>query len=134
MNIFAISLLPLGVVQILHNTQAFWATGLGYWCNKESFHPVEGIGIIACFIGVVLIGMSSNQKEAQEEVEIPDSVISDILPTNEKAVSIIGIALMIFVAFNDASLNVMARTMKDVHFSLLQFWFGASGVIILIIY
>ena len=78
--------------------------------------------------------MSSNQKEAQEEVEIPDSVISDILPTNEKAVSIIGIALMIFVAFNDASLNVMARTMKDVHFSLLQFWFGASGVIILIIY
>jgi len=41
---------------------------------------------------------------------------------------------MLFVAFNDASLNVMARTMKDVHFSLLQFWFGAIGLCILLVY
>lgn len=41
---------------------------------------------------------------------------------------------MLFVALNDASLNVMARAMKDVHYSLMQFWFGAIGLIILIIY
>lgn len=41
---------------------------------------------------------------------------------------------MLFVAFNDASLNVMARTMKDVHYSLIQFWFGAIGLMILFVY
>mmetsp|Transcript_2278 Transcript_2278/g.3098 ORF Transcript_2278/g.3098 Transcript_2278/m.3098 type:complete len:209 (-) Transcript_2278:103-729(-) len=41
---------------------------------------------------------------------------------------------MLFVAFNDASLNVMARTMKDVHYSLIQFWFGAIGLVILLAY
>lgn len=47
---------------------------------------------------------------------------------------IIGIVTMLFVAFNDASLNVLARTMKDLHFSLIQFWFSAIGGILLTIY
>ena len=41
---------------------------------------------------------------------------------------------MVFVAFNDGLLAVMARTMKSIHFSLLMFWFSAIGMVILTIY
>ena len=47
---------------------------------------------------------------------------------------IIGILVMCFVAFNDGMLAVLARTMKDVHFSLLMFWFSAIGFFLLNIF
>ena len=53
---------------------------------------------------------------------------------SENTMRIIGIVTMLFVAFNDASLNVLARTMKDLHYSLIQFWFSAIGLAFLIIY
>ena len=39
---------------------------------------------------------------------------------------------MCFVAFNDGMLAVLARTMKDVHFSILMFWFSAIGMVVLV--
>ena len=53
---------------------------------------------------------------------------------SKNAMRIVGIVVMIFVAFNDASLNVLARTMKDLHYSLIQFWFSAIGLGFLVIY
>ena len=47
---------------------------------------------------------------------------------------VIGILVMVFVAFNDGLLAVLARTMKDVHFSILMFWFAAIGVLTLTIF
>ena len=41
---------------------------------------------------------------------------------------------MLFVAANDASLNVLARTMKDLHYSVIQFWFSAIGLVFLATY
>ena len=41
---------------------------------------------------------------------------------------------MVFVAFNDGLLAVMARSMKQIHFSLLMFWFSTIGMLILITY
>ena len=41
---------------------------------------------------------------------------------------------MIFVAFNDSLLAVMARSMKSIHFSLLMFWFSVIGMLILLTY
>ena len=44
------------------------------------------------------------------------------------AMKLIGIGVMLFVAFNDSTLNVLARTMKDLHYSVIQFWFSAIGL------
>ena len=41
---------------------------------------------------------------------------------------------MVFVAFNDGLLAVMARSMKSIHFSLMMFWFSAIGMIILVVF
>lgn len=58
LNVYAISILSLGVVTILQNTQAFWTAILAYYFNGESFYAVEAIGIVACFFGVILIGIA----------------------------------------------------------------------------
>ena len=67
-------------------------------------------------------------EEHQEEEEIV------LFGGSKNAMRIVGIVVMIFVAFNDASLNVLARTMKDLHYSLIQFWFSAIGLGFLVIY
>ena len=39
---------------------------------------------------------------------------------------------MIFVAFNDSMMAVLARKMKEVHFSIIMFWFSAIGMLIIV--
>lgn len=45
---------------------------------------------------------------------------------------IVGILIMLFVAFNDSMLAVLARKMKEIHYSIIMFWFSALGVIMVI--
>ena len=78
---------------------------------------MEAIGILACFVGVILIGLAEG-KRPEDVDEIPESNV-ELFGGNEAALRMVGILIMLFVAFNDASLNVMARTMKDVHYSLM---------------
>ena len=47
---------------------------------------------------------------------------------------LIGVFVMVFVAFNDGLTFVMARSMKSIHFSLLMFWFSAIGMTILAVF
>ena len=75
MNVFAISLLPLGLLTIIQNTQAFWTAILAYFINKETFYKVEGVGIVACFAGVVMIAMSGDKHEEDTSAspfEVPE--------------------------------------------------------------
>ena len=125
--------MSLGVVTILQNTQAFWTAILAYYMNNESFHAIEGIGIVGCFIGVLLIGYAVGERP-EEDVPIPSNYLNELFGDNEKTLRALGVLIMLFVAFNDASLNVMARTMKDVHYGILQFWFSAIGLTILVAY
>jgi hypothetical protein len=47
---------------------------------------------------------------------------------------VVGICVMVFVAFNDSMVAVLARKMKQVHFSIIMFWFAAVGTFILTSY
>ena len=40
----------------------------------------------------------------------------------------LGFILMCFVAANDGMVAVLARRMKDVHFSVMMFWFATFGM------
>ena len=62
LNVYAISLMPLSIVTIIQNTQAFWTAILAYYINKEAFYAIEGIGILACFFGVLMIAMASDDE------------------------------------------------------------------------
>jgi drug/metabolite transporter (DMT)-like permease len=54
-NLLVIVMLPLGTMQIVQNTQAFWTTIFGYLVNQENFLKIELIGIFACFCGVIMM-------------------------------------------------------------------------------
>jgi len=47
---------------------------------------------------------------------------------------VVGIVVMLFVAFNDATLAVLARQMQELHFSIMMFWFSAIGLLFIITY
>ena len=47
---------------------------------------------------------------------------------------VLGIGVMLFVAFNDATLAVLARKMKELHFSIMMFWFSAIGLMFILAY
>ena len=47
---------------------------------------------------------------------------------------LIGILVMCFVAFNDGMLAVLARKMRDLHFSIMMFWFSTIGMLVLSIF
>ena len=42
------------------------------------------------------------------------------------------VAIMTGVAANDALIAVMARTMKEIHFSVIMFWFSFVGFVLLL--
>ena len=102
---------------------------MGFVINKEQFLKIELIGILACFCGVVMMAMSSFDEDAapKHDETVPHGIFVHYG-------RIIGILTMCFVAFNDGMLAVLARTMKDIHFSVLMFWFSAIGVFVLNIY
>jgi hypothetical protein len=41
---------------------------------------------------------------------------------------LIGFGIMILVAANDGMVAVLARRMKDLHFSVMMWWFAAIGL------
>ena len=125
LNCFAIQLLPLSMMTIVQNTQAFWTVLLGYMINNEQFLRVEVIGILACFCGVIMMAASDGADE------VPDSNSAMQGSGLQTFGRLVGVLVMVFVAFNDGLLAVMARTMKSLHFSLLMFWFSAIGMAIL---
>ena len=60
LNCFAIQLLPISMMTIVQNTQAFWTVLLGWMINNEKFHRIEAVGILACFSGVIMMALSED--------------------------------------------------------------------------
>ena len=60
LNCFAIQLLPMSMMTIVQNTQAFWTVLLGWMINNEKFLKVEAVGILVCFSGVIMMAMSED--------------------------------------------------------------------------
>ena len=124
LNCFAIQLLPISMMTIVQNTQAFWTVLLGWMINNEKFHRVEAVGILACFSGVLMMAVSEDP--AAEEGTQQN--------TYGSFARLIGVLVMVFVAFNDGLTFVMARTMKQIHFSVMMFWFSAIGLVLILTY
>ena len=88
---------------------------LGFFLNGEAFTLLEVCGMLACFSGVVMMALTG-----YDPTECPYLLGKTV-----------GVLVMTGVAVNDALIAVMARTMKDVHFSVLMFWFSAIGFLIM---
>ena len=92
--------------------------------NNEKFHRVEAVGILACFCGVIMMAMSEDPANNEATQESSWGGFARL----------VGVLVMVFVAFNDGLTFVMARTMKSIHFSVMMFWFSAIGLVVLLIF
>ena len=101
--------------------------------NKERFLKIELVGILACFVGVIMMAASGLDADASKFDDKDEDDVLTVLNLHQFK-RVIGILVMCFVAFNDGMLAVLARTMKDLHFSLLMFWFSAIGFFLLNIF
>lgn len=102
---------------------------MGYLINREAFLGIEALGIFACFVGVVLIADSASDPDSQLQQNQ-----TEVGHHANCVLRIAGIAIMLFVAFNDATLAVLARKMKELHFSIMMFWFSVIGLMFLLAY
>ena len=87
-----------------------------------------------------MIATSGSEHEGDADIsrfEVPKEEKQhgvELFGGSENAMRWVGIVTMLFVAANDATINVLARTMRELHFSLLCFWFSAIGCTFLILY
>ena len=51
-------MLPFGVLTIIHKTQPFWGSIMGYFLLKESVLPIEIVGMVICFIAFIALTLS----------------------------------------------------------------------------
>ncbi len=102
----------------MQNTQAFWTILFGFCINKEEFLKIELVGIVACFCGVLLM--------AQADVDPENQLAGHVT----QAARILGFVLMCVCAANDGMVAVLARQMKDLHFSVMMCWFSTIGLVL----
>ena len=80
------------------------------------FLRIELLGIVACFFGVVLMAQAAPHEEDGLQVS--------------HAARIFGFVLMCFVAANGGMVAVLARRMKNIHFSVVIWWFSLGGCVL----
>ena len=55
-----LTLIPFSLLVILFQTSPFWTSILSYYYNGEPIYRVEILGMILCFVAVIIITMGED--------------------------------------------------------------------------
>ena len=112
--VFAIKALPLFILTINWNTNPFIAGIMGYFVNNERMTKVEILLILGCFSGVVVLALAKGGvfDGANDEQDIG---VGQYL---------FGLLMIYLTNLGFSGITVMTRKMKDIHFSILLFYYG----------
>ena len=135
---FAITLIALGTVSIIFNTNPFWITILACIVNRERVQTIEIIGIVISFTGILIVGYSEHENhgalEEGDSVVVADD-LSRILVGEETEEDetpfnrTLGVVLSICAAWAFAVAAVYNRKLKDIPVSVVMFYHGLIGMI-----
>lgn len=117
--VYSIEILPLFIFQIIYNTSPFWTGILAYIFVKEDISKIQIFCMFGCFVGVVFLSVSKSNLFKQEDV-------------NNKFV--FGLLMVFITAWAHSAQAVITRKLKEVHFSLMMFYYGSFATSILFIY
>ena len=117
-----LSLIPLSLLVIIFQTSPFWISILGYFVNYEPIVGIEVIGMVVCFIGVVVITLSQNSHATEETI---DSGIN---------LRILGIGMIFTCAWLNAITCVLNRKLSGVHHAVVMFWHAILGFAVATLY
>ena len=100
---FAVSILPVGLNQVIQNLIPFTTLLLSYLALKETLKHLEIVNMGVSFAGVIFIVMTSNKMRNHNEGQEASGIFYLAVLSNLGMV-IIG-----------SVLNVILRSLKDVH-------------------
>lgn len=121
--VFAIKALPLFILTINWNTMPFISAIIGYLVNKEKISKIEILLMTGCFTGVIILALSKGGVfDGDTEVPRRDISVGQYL---------FGLLMIYLTNLGFAGITVMTRKMKEIHFSILLFYYGmiASTVV-----
>lgn len=110
---------------IVFSTYMFWTSLLGYLILREAVEKVKMAGIIFCFIGVALIASAEEESATSTEASSESSAAE-----YTRMQTIVALILTFSVSWLVALINIMNRSMKEVHFSLINVNYGLMGSLI----
>ena len=105
------------------NTAPFWVAILSYFLLKTRLKIKDGVLMIGCFTGVVLLALSKYSTNEEQDSDDPKVV------TNFEYM--IGIILLTVLAIGYSIVSVISRMLKDVHFSVILFWYAVVAISLL---
>ena len=56
-----LTMIPVSLLVILFQTSPFWTSILSYYVNGEPIYRVEILGMILCFVAVIIITMGEDK-------------------------------------------------------------------------
>lgn len=97
--------------------------------NKEPLLKIEWVSMAFCFAGVVAISISKQESTTPDDSL--DTTDGDSAPSDPtKSSRLLGILVIFSAAWLFAGANVLNRKLKDIHFAVIVFWVGLSGLIV----
>jgi len=76
--VYCMSIMPIGTAMIIFQINPFWVSVLACLLLKERIRPIEILGMLICFGGVIMIAFAKQERmEAKEEAAKEEAVESD---------------------------------------------------------
>jgi len=116
---YSIQIIPIGVAQTIQNLIPFVVLLLSYLLLGETLHRLEIVNMVVSFCGVLIIVlMSSSSKPAL-----------DIGDMGKAAPFVMGVIANALSAISFATCNVVMRSLRNVHHSLVASFQSSSNFV-----
>ena len=135
MNV-AMTMLPISTAMILFQMNPFFIAILACVMLRERIRPIEIIGMIICFCGVVIISLSKAEEvdsEKENEASEADAVTSGTEEVKEEdddssvLDKYLGVIIAITAACTFALTSVFNRKLKAIDYTALMVYHGIIG-------
>ena len=74
---WSLELIPFSLMVILFQTTPFWTSVLSFFVNKEPIFPVDLVGMILCFVAVLIIATNNRKDHAMLDTVPVSAVLND---------------------------------------------------------
>ncbi len=118
MSTIAIYCLPLATATIVINIYPLLIPIIAYVVLKEKLRFIEIIGLFVCFGGIIMVNASGGPEE--------ETIDRDFGAWKR----IIGIMSAVFTAVGIATLSVLTRKLKKLHFTVVGLWYAVIGSLV----
>ena len=136
MNV-SFALIPIGTAFIMLQTSPFWTSILACLIVGEKIRVIEILGIVASFIGVVMIGLNKQQGEDADSEDLPmNSGETGEVDEEDGRTSTewLGLGLAMLAAWTYSVNSVFNRKLKDLEVSVIMIYYGFGGIVAAITY